>query len=95
MYADKAATGASESDGVTIRRLGEDEMTDAHIERIFNLLVMQHPDYSNFRIQDRKWAWAQKISAPTRRLVIDETYSLRSLIMRALRRVSRALHGRG
>jgi predicted O-methyltransferase YrrM len=48
-------------DGITIRELGLDERTEAHIALVFNLLVCQHPSYSNFLIQSNWWAWAQKV----------------------------------
>lgn len=41
--------------------MGPDELNQPHIELIFKLLVMQHPDYSNFRVKDNWWAWAQKV----------------------------------
>lgn len=52
--------GREVSDGVTIRSLSEAERSEPHVERIFRLLVMQHPDYANFVVQDDWWAWAQK-----------------------------------
>ena len=53
--------GREATDGITVRNLGEDEINQAHIELIFNLLVIQSEEYSNFEIQDNWWAWAQKI----------------------------------
>lgn len=53
-------TGKHIMDGINFRELGQDEVDQAHIERVFRLLVMQHPAYSNFSIQHGSWAWAQK-----------------------------------
>ena len=56
------------TDGITVRSLGVDEINQAHIELIFNLLVVQSNEYSNFEIQDSWWAWAQKTSTGSRRV---------------------------
>jgi predicted O-methyltransferase YrrM len=55
--------GREASDGVTLRSLSEAEINEPHVEAIFRTLVMQHPDYGNFEIQDDWWAWAQKSGA--------------------------------
>jgi len=36
------------------------ERADPHMRRVFDLLIAQHPGYSNFRIEDEDWAWAHK-----------------------------------
>ncbi|MGD9331218.1 MAG: class I SAM-dependent methyltransferase [Desulfobacterales bacterium] len=59
-YASKRKEGKRKSDGIDLHTMGPDEIEQPHIELIFQLLVMQHPDYANFRIQDNWWAWAQK-----------------------------------
>lgn len=46
-------------DGITIRGLSQGQVENPNIELIFQLLVMQHPAYSSFVI-DEDWAWAQK-----------------------------------
>jgi len=56
-----AATGRAQTDDITHRKMGKDELNTPHIELIFRLLVMQHPNYSDFKIQDNHWAWAHKI----------------------------------
>jgi predicted O-methyltransferase YrrM len=47
-------------DGITIRKLGPDERAEPHVALIYQLLVRQHPSYSNFIVQSNWWAWAQK-----------------------------------
>lgn len=37
----------------------EEEREVAHVEKIFNLLVVPHPDYDSFEF-DGTWAWARK-----------------------------------
>ena len=57
-----------ENDGITTRSLSAEEMEKAHVELIFHLLVMQHEKFSNFVLQDRAWAWAQKQPGGSRTL---------------------------
>jgi Predicted O-methyltransferase len=42
-----------------IQSLSEEEKRTPQIMRVFGLLVMQHPDYSNFTVKGN-WAWAYK-----------------------------------
>ena len=53
-------TGKNATDGISHRQMGRDELETPHIELIYRLLVMQHPDYSEFKIQDSSWAWARR-----------------------------------
>lgn len=78
--------GHESSDGVAAATLGEDERAEPHIDRIFKLLVMQHPNYSNFKITDSTWAWAQKTESPNKTLSITESSSLTASIMDLIRR---------
>ena len=59
-YKSKLQEGKKKTDGVSMLEMGEDELCEPHIELIFQLLVMQHPDYSNFLVKDNWWGWAQK-----------------------------------
>jgi len=50
------------TDGIMHNSLSEDELKLPHIKEIFELLVMQHPNYGNFIIEESgDWVWAQKI----------------------------------
>lgn len=60
-YMKKIKNGKTKSDGISLLELGPDEIVQPHVELIFQLLVMQHPDYSNFLVKDNWWAWAQKV----------------------------------
>ena len=41
--------------------MDEDERTTPQVERVFNLLVKQHPDFTNFEVVGAwPWGWAQK-----------------------------------
>jgi predicted O-methyltransferase YrrM len=49
------------TDGITHRRLSEAERTTPQIREVFELLVVPHPDYGEFVIEDhRDWAMARK-----------------------------------
>ena len=62
-YKGKLDRGQDISDGISIRQMSDDEVNTPHVALIFKLLVMQNPHYSNFKIQDDWWAWAQKRSS--------------------------------
>lgn len=83
--------GREEVDGVTVRTMGEDEIKQAHIEQIFRLLVMQHPAYAEFKIQDEVWGWAHKINSGKKTVKIEETYSLYDMFVRGVRKIGRTL----
>jgi predicted O-methyltransferase YrrM len=82
----------SETDGISNRQLGVDELNQAHIERIFQLLVMQHPSYSEFKIQDEDWAWAHKVSSPSKTTSMYTTYTLVDIVKLTARRIGRKLY---
>lgn len=49
-------SGACISDGISIREMAEDEVTQPHVEAIFRLLVTKHPNYGEFAIDGNQWA---------------------------------------
>lgn len=49
------------TDGISHRAMSPDQLEQANIEKVFELLVMQHPCYGGFSVQHRKWAWAKKL----------------------------------
>ena len=81
--------GHNSLDYISFLEMGEDELNTPHIELIFRLLVMQHPNYSEFKIQDDWWAWAHKISSPEKTLVIDQSLTYRTYLVRAFRKLKR------
>jgi predicted O-methyltransferase YrrM len=89
-YATNVRPGETVSDGITIRNLGKDERTVPHLEAIFRLLVMQHPSYSEFRIQDEWWGWAHKVQSDRKVLRWEETASLTTKAVRAVRRLTKS-----
>jgi predicted O-methyltransferase YrrM len=80
-----ASTGRQQTDGINHRDLGPDELDQPHIEAVVRLLVMQHPDYSEVRVQDGIWAWARKSpTTKTRRIVYEKSYTYKALVARLL-----------
>lgn len=62
-----ADTRRSQTDGITHRDLSDEERRVPHVREIFELLVKQHPSYSQFiRIDGGSWAIAQKTSNQTK-----------------------------
>ncbi len=84
-----ASTGKAESDGISLREMSDEELRTPHIALVFELLVKQHPSYGELRVQDDHWAWAHKTDAGPRVLIVEETASLRTLAIRAVRRAAR------
>jgi predicted O-methyltransferase YrrM len=56
-----------------VRNMPADERETAGVERVFELLVKQHPNYDHFRVEDGEWAWAQKVHADQVRPVRTDT----------------------
>jgi predicted O-methyltransferase YrrM len=67
--------------------LSEDEATTPHIRKVFELLVMQHPEYSDFRIEQNNSAWARKVASEVKSVVISESYSAQAYMNRVIRRL--------
>ena len=65
------------TDGITHRKLSDEERNTPHIKEIFELLVMQHPSYADFIVQNSgDWAWARKTASAHKTFTLDyrETY---------------------
>lgn len=88
---DSVSTSVQSSDGITIRDLGDDERTQPHIEAVFCLLVCQHPDYGEFRVDGDTWAWARKVHAGDRTVRLTYTPDLRYMVTTKLRSAYRHL----
>jgi len=62
--------------GVGEVEMSDDEYRSLPMREIFDLLVQPHPNYSNFKIQDDRWGWAEKTISPTKRLTLETSESL-------------------
>ncbi len=81
--------GLNAIDYISFLEMGEDELEIPHIELLFRLLVMQHPNYSEFKVSENWWAWAHKTSSSKKSLVIETTFSNRSLLIGAFHKLKR------
>jgi hypothetical protein len=85
------------TDGITHRELSSSELETPQIREVFELLVRQHPSYSNLMlIEESDWALAQKIASDTRTYTVryEESYKdvagkMYSKARRLFREVSR------
>ena len=75
--------------GITIREMSQDQIDIPNIERVFQLLVMQHPNYSNFMI-DEDWAWVQKVHADEKQVKVIASQSLKYLFLKKFRQLIRS-----
>lgn len=73
--------------------MSAEERSAPHMRSVFDLVVKQHPSFSEFRIEDERWGWARKAPGEPRRLTIETTRSLGALVAAELRRL-RARIGR-
>jgi predicted O-methyltransferase YrrM len=73
--------------------LSKAELVTPHMSAVFELIVKQHPSFTQFRVED-EWGWAQKAAGKPRRLEIESKTSAQALVIRQLRRWKRALKSR-
>lgn len=93
----EADSRRDETDGITHRKLSDEERTLPHVREIFQLLVMQHPSYSNFIIQqdeDADWAMAQKHASESKSVELRYTQSYRDFIVMGLYKLKNRLLGK-
>jgi predicted O-methyltransferase YrrM len=81
----------AQADGVSIRSLADDERTQPHVEAIFRLLVAQHPNYGDLKVDGNAWAWAHKVRSDDHTIRLTYTPDLRYAISTRLRTLYRKL----
>lgn len=84
-YADASARGKEAADGISIRALSDDQIEQPNVKAIFELLVAQHPSYSQCQVQDTSWAWARKVARPKQSIRYTRKSRLRSRLARVFR----------
>jgi predicted O-methyltransferase YrrM len=87
-YADDP--GREATDGVVHRALSEPERTQPHVRAIFELIVAQHPSFTDLRVQDEWWGWARKAPGEPRRYTLETSKPLGAVMGGAARRALRA-----
>jgi predicted O-methyltransferase YrrM len=68
--------------------LSERERNAPHIRDVFELLVRPNAAFAEMRVEDDVWAWARKDAAPSRRVTVTTTRSLRVLVSTLLLRAA-------
>ncbi len=70
------------------KSLQVDHSETAHIRAVVELLVMQHPSYSNFEILDEEWVFAQKVLGSAKHITYSTTDTIAVLIKKSLKRIA-------
>jgi predicted O-methyltransferase YrrM len=68
-----------------IARMSERERREPHLRAVFDLIVKQHPSFTELRVQDGWWGWARKAPGEPRRLSLETSRTLGSLVVSGLR----------
>lgn len=77
-----AADTATPLDG----RFSDDEVRAPHVRLIFDVLLKQHPSFTEFRVQDGSWGWAKKASGQPRRYALETSQPIQALAVDRLKR---------
>jgi hypothetical protein len=56
---------------------------------VFDLIVAQHPSFTELRRQDEWWGWARKAPGEPRRYSVETSRPLGALVTNAARRLAR------
>jgi predicted O-methyltransferase YrrM len=83
------------TDGVANRDLSAPERSEPHLRAVFDLIVAQHPSFTELRRQDEWWGWARKNPGAPRTYTVETSRSLSALVTgharKAVRRARRRL----
>ncbi len=75
--------------------LSQEEIDVPHVQEIFDVLLRPHPAFTQFRVDDETWGWAQKAPGAERTLTIQELRVERGIftqrVIRAARRARTAV----
>ena len=72
--------GREATDGIVHRELSEPERTEPHLRAVFELIVAQHPSFTELRVQDEWWGWARKAPGEPRRYTLETSRPLGALV---------------
>ncbi|MCW2958643.1 MAG: hypothetical protein JWP18_1446 [Solirubrobacterales bacterium] len=67
-------------------RFSADEVLAPHVRLIFDVLLKQHPSFTEFRIQDGSWGWAKKAPGKPRVYALETSQPLQALAVDRLKR---------
>ena len=77
------------TDGIVHRELSAPERTEPHLRAVFELIVAQHPSFTDLRVQDEWWGWARKAPGEPRRYSVETSRPLGALAAGAVRKTLR------
>ena len=86
-YADDP--GREATDGIVHRELSEAERTEPHLRAVFDLIVAQHPSFTELKVQDEWWGWARKAPGEPRRYSVETSRPLGALVANGARKFAR------
>jgi predicted O-methyltransferase YrrM len=81
--------GREATDGIVHRELSAPERTEPHLRAVFDLIVAQHPAFTELKVQDEWWGWARKAPGQPRRYTLETSRPLGALVAGAARRAAR------
>ncbi len=70
-------------------RLSDAEIREPHMAAVYDLIVKQHPAFTEFRVQDGWWGWARKAPGEPRRYTLETTRSISAIVVDRLRKLRR------
>jgi predicted O-methyltransferase YrrM len=83
------------TDGISHRSLSRAELETPQIKEVFELLVVQHPNYSDFELlADSSWAIAKKKSSANKSYSIIYSSSYKDIFAKVFYKVSKAIRGK-
>jgi predicted O-methyltransferase YrrM len=81
--------GREATDGIVHRELSESERNTPHLRAVFDLIVAQHPSFTELRREDELWGWARKNPGAPRTYSVTTSQPLSALAANAARRLAR------
>lgn len=92
-YADSEWGRLYDGDGKPLGPLSPREREQPHLRAVFDLIVMQHPNFTEFRIEDDWFGWARKQPGAPRRFELSSSRPLTEVLATKLRRMVRRRRG--
>jgi predicted O-methyltransferase YrrM len=92
-YADSEWGHLYDGNGRPLGPLSARERDQPHLRAVFDLIVMQHPDFTTFRIEDDGFGWACKRPGAPRHFELASSRPLTEVIATTLRRAVRRRRG--
>lgn len=69
-------------------RMSEAEYREPHMRAVFDLIIAQHPSFTEFVEQDGSWGWARKAPGEPRRHRLETSRSIPALVIDRIKRAS-------